>query len=121
MPIKDKDAYNAYQRTWYSKKIKDETFRKKLYKRKRGNDVRYRQKNKDVVSEFRKDGCRICQEDIPCCLCAHHLDPASKEFDVGMMVNRYCHVRLEAELKKCVCLCHNCHAKLHAGIISLVV
>jgi hypothetical protein len=26
---------------------------------------------------------------------------------------------LKRELKKCVCLCHNCHSKVHAKLIEL--
>jgi hypothetical protein len=121
MKHRDKEAYNAYQRQWYKKKMQDKAFKEKRYKRNSKNNLKYKQTNLELVKEFRKNGCLVCQEITSCCLCAHHLDPSSKEFDVGVMINRYCKNRVEAELKKCVCLFHNCHAKLHAGVISLVV
>ena len=69
-----------------------------------------------ILSEFRMGGCQACDERDEACLVAHHLDPAVKDAEI----NRLCagtgsHARLRKELEKCVCLCHNCHFKLHAG------
>ena len=50
------------------------------------------------------------------------VDPSSKDFNIGMAQSRKISpARVEAELAKCVCLCMNCHAKVHAGIITLAV
>ena len=69
---------------------------------------------------FRRDGCRLCGEREPLCLAAHHTDPAAKEFNIGEAVaNKVGVKRITAELAKCVCLCHNCHAKVHGGIATL--
>ena len=46
----------------------------------------------------------------------HHLDPASKEFDIAMAMNdEWTWEAVLAEIRKCVCLCANCHRKVHAG------
>jgi hypothetical protein len=71
------------------------------------------------MDEFRSSGCVLCHEISAACLCAHHVEPEQKEFTIGTMLYNVSDVELRAELAKCVCLCHNCHAKLHAGIISL--
>ncbi len=44
----------------------------------------------------------------------HHKDPAKKVFklDLRSLSNRKLS-RINAELKKCILLCHNCHAELH--------
>ncbi len=72
------------------------------------------------ISEAKAGGCTLCGEKEPCCLSFHHREPAKKEFSIGNAYARAISLtRLAAELAKCVCLCHNCHAKLHAGIIHL--
>lgn len=48
-------------------------------------------------------------------LCFHHLDPNQKDFCIS---SNHCR-RLEdivAELDKCILLCLNCHAEVHAGL-----
>lgn len=90
-----------------------------------GRAERRRHRERRVVAadallvEFRANGCLLCPEREPACMCAHHRDPAEKDFSISQGRRAYAEPRLRAELAKCVCLCHNCHAKLHAGIISL--
>ncbi len=65
-------------------------------------------------------GCQICHEDDPICLDFHHLDVKKKEFTVssGMGAGKGWS-KIEAELKKCACVCANCHRKIHAGKVTL--
>lgn len=44
----------------------------------------------------------------------HHCDPKKKKFklDIRSLSNRKIS-RISDELKKCVLLCHNCHAEVH--------
>lgn len=82
--------------------------------RKRYNED-YRKRVDAVIKEFRKNGCKKCKEKDRDCLCAHHRDPKKKMFGIGQVTSaRPTLDRLREELKKCVCLCLNCHAKLHA-------
>ena len=46
----------------------------------------------------------------------HHLE--DKKFEIGDKLNR-AWAALVLELKKCVLVCSNCHAELHAGIIQM--
>ena len=58
--------------------------------------------------------CQKCGYDT--CLAAldfHHLDDADKDFDIS---SRQSWAAIEAELKKCVLLCSNCHRETHAGL-----
>jgi hypothetical protein len=68
-----------------------------------------------IIAEFRKNGCKKCNEKDKDCLCAHHRNPKKKMFGIGSVASiRPSLERLKEELKKCTCLCLNCHAKLHA-------
>jgi hypothetical protein len=74
----------------------------------------YRKKVNLIINEFRKDGCRKCREKDRDCLCAHHRDPKKKRFGIGSIASiRPALDVLREELRKCICLCLNCHAKLH--------
>lgn len=94
-------------------------YRERTLAANRASALRRRERLKAIVAEFRALGCALCPEAEPATLCAHHIDPAEKDGLISDMVDRASESRLRAELAKCVCLCHNCHAKLHAGIISL--
>jgi hypothetical protein len=84
------------------------------------NNAKAREKTQSLISQAKAGGCIVCSEKEPCCLGFHHLDPSTKEFDIGNAYQRRISPnRLARELAKCVCLCHNCHAKLHAGLINL--
>lgn len=56
--------------------------------------------------------CRICGIDDPVVLQFHPEDPQEKDFDVS---SRMSWEAIEAELRKCVLVCANCHCKIHAG------
>ena len=48
----------------------------------------------------------------------HHLDPTIKDKDFRNM-RGWCRERILSEIEKCVLLCRNCHAEVHAGIVDL--
>lgn len=62
--------------------------------------------------------CAVCNENTPVCLEFHHRDPSQKDFGVGSSVGRSWEKIIE-EIQKCVCLCSNCHKKVHAGLVTL--
>lgn len=71
------------------------------------------------VREWKKErGCCVCGVNEPYCLDLHHLDPSIKEGHPSDFV-RVSFKKFLDEAKKCVVVCRNCHAKIHAGIISL--
>ncbi len=61
----------------------------------------------------RQHSCVDCEESHPVCLDFHHIDPTTKEFSIGQKCRTYSKERIIAEIKKCICLCSNCHRKLH--------
>ena len=77
----------------------------------------YFRNNRRLISEWKaKQGCKVCGENDSSCLDMHHTDPHTKEKDPSRLG------KFETFLKeaiKCVVLCRNCHAKVHAGRIKI--
>jgi hypothetical protein len=48
----------------------------------------------------------------------HHLDPSKKDFSISSFKFEEMHMVI-SELKKCACLCANCHREIHNGLIKL--
>ena len=59
-----------------------------------------------------KTPCIRCGEDDTTCIDYHHIDPSTKKYAVA---NCRTEKSMLVEIKKCVCICSNCHRKLHAG------
>jgi len=70
---------------------------------------------KDIKTRLR---CCACGEADPCCIDFHHVNGAEKRFALSAAI-RSSIKRLIAELRKCVCVCANCHRKLHAKRLFL--
>jgi hypothetical protein len=79
----------------------------------------YRNKTKQKAVEYKGGSCTFCGYDK--CLNAlqfHHIDPNKKEFSIGSYsFNKF--DNLIDELDKCVLVCANCHAEIHAGLILI--
>ena len=99
----DKDAQLASQRRWYARN------------RRRAMDWNLRRRNdRKAWLATKKRWCQECGERRVACLVHHHLDPDEKEIDLSAAIQKgWSKARIEAELKKCIVLCGNCHAKLH--------
>ena len=65
-----------------------------------------------------KTPCIVCGESEPLCIDFHHLHPTEKEFTISKYRSRGKEWLL-SEIQKCVCLCANCHRKVHGGLINL--
>jgi len=121
MPLKDPEKRREYHAKYYRERLAaDPAFKAKHYQHKSRVKAEYRKRAAKIIAEFRINGCRVCGELESCCLSAHHVDPSEKDFDIANIIR--CQRKLEhlvSELRKCVCLCENCHRKLHAGVINL--
>jgi len=117
-PQAKRDRHREYMRERYQN---DPEHRERHKARVKKNDRRYRAQADELIAEFRSPGCCICGESESCTLAAHHVDPSLKEFTIanGRRFNGVSIETLQKELDKCVPLCHNCHAKFHAGIVQL--
>lgn len=61
--------------------------------------------------------CRLCGfDEHPAALQFHHLDPATKQFNLGERGLTRSINRMREEARKCVLLCANCHALVEAGV-----
>jgi hypothetical protein len=78
-----------------------------------------RSKHLSLLNEYKKTlSCVVCGENETVCLEFHHTDPTEKEFTIGASMQRSWE-SIKWEIDKCVCLCANCHKKVHAGILDL--
>lgn len=59
----------------------------------------------------RKIKCSICGETSKCCLEFHHLK--DKLYRISWAVKNVLPNKFIKELDKCICVCANCHKKLH--------
>lgn len=76
------------------------------------------QAGSDLINEAKSQGCCKCPEKESVCLAFHHIDPNGKDFAVAN-ARKFSLDRIRAEIAKCVIVCHNCHSKIHAGIIEV--
>src|SRR5262249_4070916 len=75
---------------------------------------RYKEKFRRWLMELKESmGCSLCPERHPACLLFHHREPNHKDFEIGDAMLVRSKERIDAEIKKCMVLCANCHAKLH--------
>lgn len=65
-----------------------------------------------------KSPCIFCGENDPVCIDWHLVDPNKKNFAISYVKGKAKKRTLE-EIKKCICLCANCHRKLHADQLTL--
>jgi hypothetical protein len=121
MAYKDKSIKREAHRKYMRERYKTDTnFRNDHKERVKRNNDKRREQVTALITDFRSKGCNICLEKEHCCLSAHHLDSTQKDFNIGDGVYRGLSVqRIKRELEKCVCLCENCHRKVHAGILTV--
>lgn len=79
---------------------------------------RYRNRRKELLLNAFGNKCQICGYDR--CVKAlefHHLDPSKKELELGRSIISW--EKTKEEMKKCICVCANCHREIHDGMIEL--
>jgi hypothetical protein len=82
---------------------------------------RWRYNTKHRVVEAFGGKCGICgYNKCQNSLAFHHLDPKEKEFSLSrIMANPISWNKIVIEMRKCVCVCHNCHNEIHEGMTTL--
>ncbi len=70
---------------------------------------KYYNKQRDFLLSLKKP-CAKCGEDRPWVIQFHHIDPATKSYLISAS---YSEENTLEEVKKCVCLCSNCHDEFH--------
>ncbi len=75
-----------------------------------------RRRVKRILVEEAGGRCALCGYDrSPAALQFHHVDPATKAFELSHNGVTRSIARARAEAKKCVLLCANCHAEVESG------
>lgn len=83
---------------------------------------RYRLKAKQTLAQEHGGKCRVCGYDkYVGALEFHHVDPATKEFNLGGTGWMDGMEKLRKEAAKCVLVCSNCHREIEAGITQCPV
>ena len=105
MPYKIREKQRLYQRDYYQNRYKKVA-------RKRQREKRWALRewlNTNILANVE---CERCGEDHPACLDFHHINPAEKVGNVGIMLMRKFNIeKVFEEIGKCQVLCANCHRK----------
>lgn len=72
--------------------------------------------NKQILND-RKTKCVICGLTDKCCLEFHHIK--DKQYSISQAVSHLRQENFIKELDKCICVCANCHKKIHNNEINL--
>lgn len=73
------------------------------------------QEKKQIIAELKSQAtCAKCGDDRDYVLDYHHINPENKDNTVARMTsNNYRLDRTLEAVKKCICLCSNCHREFH--------
>lgn len=71
-----------------------------------------REKRKAFNAKWKRP-CEKCGEERLYLIQFHHIDPSTKLFCIGANATTMNEESLQMEIKKCVCLCSNCHDEFH--------
>ena len=78
---------------------------------------RFRKNLKVKAVDYKGGQCEICGYNK--CMEAlhfHHLDPNQKDYGISAGGKTRIWEEVKKELDKCICVCANCHAEIHANI-----
>jgi hypothetical protein len=76
---------------------------------------RHKKHKQILLSKFGGSCMRCGYNKTTSALCFHHLDPLTKSFTIFYETSRKIEELLK-ESEKCILLCANCHAEIHAGL-----
>jgi len=117
MPHKNIDERRRYQSEYKKdyQKRSDVKEKRKLLREQRV------ERNKKFVLEHMTP-CIECGEADPVVIDFHHLNATEKEDGISKLIwNNSSLGKIKTEIDKCVCLCSNCHRRVHAGTLQLRV
>ena len=109
---RSKEEDRLYQRRIYRENCHDPEFRAS----RRARQDKHNEMKRQILYDS-KQPCIICGESEPSCIDFHHVR-GEKKFTLASYRQRSVK-QIKEEIDKCVCLCANCHRKVHAGIITL--
>ena len=103
-----KDCFSEYRN---GRRNVDREYQKLYYRKHNETKKQYRKDKLEQIHKL-KNSCVKCGESRPYAIDFHHIDPKTKEFEPSQLINAS-NQKLSDELKKCICLCRNCHAEFH--------
>lgn len=104
-----KECKRQYDHDYHARVKDTPEYKERIHR----NAKKHRQRVKgEFVAKWKKP-CQKCGEQRLYLIQFHHIDPATKEFNVATNVLRKKTKTCEEEVKKCVCLCSNCHDEFH--------
>lgn len=107
------DCGKAKNKEWYSRN-KAHKLRYSATSKKKKADLYWKR-----IQPVYDAGCQQCGEKDIATLEFHHVE--KKQFDICVMIHcGHSWQKVLEELKKCVCVCANCHRKAHYYKLSLV-
>lgn len=72
---------------------------------------------KETAVRYMGGCCVLCSYNkCDAALHFHHMNPHEKDFNISSKSNWY---DIRKELNKCVLVCANCHAEIHANLVDL--
>lgn len=106
-----RELYKGYKQTYFER---HPDAHRNAYHRHKDNALRnsknYRNSRLELLWSL-KTPCLKCGEDRKCSIHFHHIDPSTKS--VSLSHGSVGKARILEEVKKCVCLCANCHEEFH--------
>lgn len=113
---KHREELKQRNREFYHKHKNDPAYKESLRKTKEKHGEEWKAKDRarrKAFNEKWKRPCEKCGENRLYLIQFHHIDPSTKSFCIGANVSSKKENILEKEVKKCVCLCSNCHDEFH--------
>lgn len=113
---RNREKIIARQREDYAKKKDDPIYkarRKASYDKNKHKYHANDRAKREAFNQKWKHPCEKCGESRLYVIQFHHIDPATKKFCIGANASTRKDIDLEQEVKKCVCLCSNCHDEFH--------
>lgn len=78
----------------------------------------YNRRRKELLVKGFGGKCQICGYDK--CITAlefHHINPELKDITLSSSIHSW--EKTKNEIKKCICVCANCHREIHEGLINV--
>lgn len=80
--------------------------------------IKYWKRRKELMILGFGGKCQVCGYNR--CISAlefHHINPKEKEMNIGSQILSW--DKTKEELKKCICVCSNCHREIHSGVTKI--
>ena len=110
-----KECKHEMDNNWIARHSEEHRQRAKAWRKNNPEKmVEYYQQRKEFLTSLKKP-CVKCGESRPTVIEFHHIDPSTKLFNISYVASNGAKPKqaIYDEIKKCVCLCANCHAEFH--------